>query len=57
MLTRGEGELAHLSTYAKSSFYHALLSMAMTFIAVLKITCYDYFPLSNLLQSFSLWTN
>ena len=44
MHARVEGEFTHLSTYANSPIYHTLLSMATTFIAVLKSTCYDYYP-------------
>ena len=51
MRTRREGELKHLSTYAKIPFYHTLLCKAMTFIAVLKSTCYDYFPVSPIFYS------
>ena len=35
------GGLTHLSTYTKSPFYHALLSLVMTFIGVLKSICND----------------
>ena len=55
MCTKGEGELTHPSTYAKSPFYHALLSMVMTFIAVLKCTCHYYFPVSLIFYSLVLY--
>ena len=38
----------------KTSFYHTLLSMAMTFIAALKSTCYDYSPVSQIIYSLFL---
>ena len=51
----GERELTHLSMHAKSPTYHTLLSMAMTFIAVLKSTFYDYFPVSQIFYNLFLY--
>ena len=51
----GEGELTHLNMHAKSPTYHTLLSMAMTFIAVLKSTFYDYFPVSQIFYNLFLY--